>query len=400
MLHHASCQAGGMESIGHIPYDRAWIVPTDVVRRFGALILMASIRFPCASCNKMMAVSEEYAGKKVRCPHCQQVIIAVNEQTGQDPFGFVASTGPPDGAMASSSSSTPDDNPFATSGTRASTTTDSRIEAAPTPRMSRNRNAPSHLAGWLLGILAPYAIFMTVIAIWYYMKYSNAVHDHPLEMIPDLLGEYQKEIKKDGKPVVRAIKLPPADQPLPDRLTTTLGKAIRIGDIEVTPISIEYGPWTYFKKLKNREDPQKETFTSLVMRVKLRNLSTDLAFYPTDPYFDRHPKSSNEKPYTLVDVDGQMTFGGVLSYDIEVGHAERSWLQGQENDTKPLQPGETRETVFVTQPRVFESLQTAKSPAVWRIQVRRGLVPFHDREIPVSAVVGVKFAASDVRRTG
>lgn len=361
---------------------------------------MASIKFPCASCSKVMAVSEEYAGKKVRCPHCQQVVIAVSEQPGQDPFGFGQSASPLDESTATSSPDAPNDDPFTPSRMKASTTTDSLDEDVSTPRISRNRNASSHRAGWLLGILVPYAIFMTVMAIWYYMKYSNAVHDHPLEMIPDLLGEYQKEIKKDGKPVVRAIKLPPADQSLPDRLTTTLGKAIRVGDIEVTPISIEYGPWTHFKKLKNREEPQKETFTSLVMRVKLRNLSTDLAFYPTDPYFDRHPKSSNEKPYTLVDVDGQKTFGGVLSYDIEVGHAERSWLQGQENDTKPLQPGETRETVFVTQPRVFESLQTAKSPAVWRIQVRRGLVPFHDREIPVSAVVGVKFAASDVRRTG
>ena len=47
----------------------------------------------------------------------------------------------------------------------------------------------------------------------------------------------------------------------------------------------------------------------------------------------------------------------------------------------------------MTRPKdgVFDAVKKAKAPAVWRTQVRRGLIPYQDTEIPVSAVVGVSF---------
>jgi DNA-directed RNA polymerase subunit RPC12/RpoP len=37
---------------------------------------MATVNFNCDKCGKLMAVSEDHLGRRVRCPHCQQVIQA------------------------------------------------------------------------------------------------------------------------------------------------------------------------------------------------------------------------------------------------------------------------------------------------------------------------------------
>jgi hypothetical protein len=58
--------------------------------------------------------------------------------------------------------------------------------------------------------------------------------------------------------------------------------------------------------------------------------------------------------------------------------------------------------VVVTRPRdgVLAAVERGKGPAVWRIQVRRGTVPYQGTEIPVSAVIGVIFTAADVKKVG
>lgn len=37
---------------------------------------MQPIHFQCGNCGKLMAVSAEHVGQQVRCPHCQQIVIA------------------------------------------------------------------------------------------------------------------------------------------------------------------------------------------------------------------------------------------------------------------------------------------------------------------------------------
>jgi phage FluMu protein Com len=39
-------------------------------------ILMQPVQFQCGHCGKLMAVSSQHLGQQVRCPHCQQVVIA------------------------------------------------------------------------------------------------------------------------------------------------------------------------------------------------------------------------------------------------------------------------------------------------------------------------------------
>jgi hypothetical protein len=342
---------------------------------------MDVVKFPCSGCQKLMAVGPDLLGHHVRCPHCQQVIVAPAAESAAEPT---------DGG-----------DPFSFGGV-----VDSPVMAAEEASVEPTPSEPPHVAkppaarnSWLLPILVPYAAFMTIMAIVYFVKYASAVQEHPLEYIPDLLGEYQQKQTK-GKPQARNLTLPPADQDLPSRLTTSLGRPIRIGDIEVTPLSVEYRPWVGYTKPRGRPQPKKVPIKdTLVLHLRLRNVSKDLTFYPTDPYFDRDPKSSNDKPYTLVDVAGRKFYGGLIDYQTEANDTERTWLQGREDDDKPLGPGESRETVLVTRPRdaVFDAVKKSQSPAVWRVQVRRGLVLYHDTEIPVSAVIGVSFTAADVK---
>ncbi len=37
---------------------------------------MQTVNFQCGSCGNLMAVGVEYLGQQVRCPHCQQVVMA------------------------------------------------------------------------------------------------------------------------------------------------------------------------------------------------------------------------------------------------------------------------------------------------------------------------------------
>jgi hypothetical protein len=271
----------------------------------------------------------------------------------------------------------------------------------PTPPPTTVRRPPARRQSWVLPILVPYAAFMTVMALVYYFKYSDALRNHPLENIPDLLGDFQQKQSKGSQ--TRSLRLPAPDQDLPERLTTTLGRPIRVGDIEVEPLSIEYGPWSAYTKVRNRPEPKATPIKdTLVLHVRLTNLSRDLTYYPTDPYFDRRPKDEYDRPYVLIDVGGKKFFGGLIEYEPDRGNVERSWLKGQDNDDKPLGPRQSRETVLVSRPKdaVLDSVKKTKSPAVWRVQVRRGLVPYHDIEVPVAAVVGVSFTAADVKKAG
>src|SRR5437763_1257562 len=37
---------------------------------------MQTVNFRCGHCNNLMAVGTEFLGQQVRCPHCQNVVVA------------------------------------------------------------------------------------------------------------------------------------------------------------------------------------------------------------------------------------------------------------------------------------------------------------------------------------
>src|SRR5262245_46563360 len=55
-----------------------------------------TVSFQCGHCRKGMGVSTEFLGKQVRCPHCQQVVLAP-AQAPPAPVPAGAAPRPPSG---------------------------------------------------------------------------------------------------------------------------------------------------------------------------------------------------------------------------------------------------------------------------------------------------------------
>jgi hypothetical protein len=266
-----------------------------------------------------------------------------------------------------------------------------------TPRIVPSDGGRPMLA---LSLVAPYAALMTVVAATFAYKFYSSRFEHPLAVIPDLVGEYRNATtRKSG---ARSVPLPRPDQPLPANLITSLDAPLSIGQIEVTPLKIERRAWTAYSKKKKKEEPDAVPIPdTLVLTLSIKNISPDVLIYPMDPYFDRRPQDDDRAlPFTLIEVNGKAYFGGIISYEPDSGSIQREWIEGREADGQPLQPGESRDVVLVTRPSyantILEALRTGGTEATWRVHIRRGFYEFNGQEYSVAAVVGVRFTFRDI----
>jgi hypothetical protein len=268
------------------------------------------------------------------------------------------------------------------------------------PRLPADEAVKPMLA---LSLVAPYAVLMTIVAATFAYKFYSSRFEHPLAVIPDLVGEYRNASQRRAS--AHSVPLPKPDQPLPAQLITALGAPIQIGQIEVTPLKIEFRAWTAYSKQKTKVEPDAVPIKdTLVLTLRIKNVSPDVLIYPMDPYFDRRPKDGDRTlPFTLIEAGGKKYFGGVISYETDRGETEREWLEGREADGRPLQPGESREVVILTRPSyaaaIRDALEAKGSEAIWRVHLRRGLYEFNGQEFSVAAVVGVRFSLDDLNRS-
>ncbi len=144
---------------------------------------------------------------------------------------------------------------------------------------------------------------------------------------------------------------------------------------------------------------------ALVMHLRLKNVSRDIDFSPTDPFFDRYydRRSRSAKPYMLLDFAGHKYYGGPIDFlATDWKQVKRKYIAGQDNDDKPLPPGEERETVICSDPSDQAAAMALKDlgandPITWRVQLRHGLTEFQGKEYSVTGVVGVRFMAADIK---
>jgi hypothetical protein len=345
-----------------------------------------------------MAVHDEHLGRRVRCPHCPHVVTApadgaTGEAFAADDAELFAIPSEGDGAAG-------DEAKRALPSPNGASTGSEPDASLPEPLPARSA-ADRPRAHWFAAFIVPYAICTTVLAIYFYIQYRGATSLHPLELIPDVLGEFKNTTTRDGAQVVR---LPPPDAELPAHLKTALGRPITVGQVEVTPLRVEQRPVVAYRRDQPGAEPEtiRAKRDSLILHVRLKNVSRDVSFHPTDPFFDRCPRDAADRPYTLVEVGPQKFYGGVMEYHPRSDRTGREWLRGQEDDAKPLPPGETRETILATHPSdpVVDAVRRHAGPAVWRVHVRRGLTRFRGRDVPVTAVIGVEFAAADIVKPG
>src|SRR5206468_2604638 len=149
--------------------------------------------------------------------------------------------------------------------------------------------------------------------------------------------------------------------------------------------------------VKGQTTEQPTQYPAFVLTMSIKNTS-DVDIFPMDPAFTRKGDDF-DKPITRLVVNKQTVFaGGQIVWPLDDKYKKRREVQ-QENDYVPLKPNETREYVVFTEasPAVVKAVESAQDPLQWRVEVRRAPVEFRGKEIPVTAIVGVDFKASEVK---
>ena len=164
--------------------------------------------------------------------------------------------------------------------------------------------------------------------------------------------------------------------------------------VEVRRLEIKTAPKGGGRPVENR------TGEAVVLTLKIRNTSDDLTLYPMDPAFTRlfTGTTGEAKPGTALEVGKQVYRGGAIAWPWS-DRIAREYEAAQEADATPLKPRESREYVVFTapDPKIVREVRATAEPLLWRVQVRRGLIPVKGKDVPVTAIIGVEFRSADVQ---
>jgi len=166
-------------------------------------------------------------------------------------------------------------------------------------------------------------------------------------------------------------------RPLPREHVTTLGKAVRLGQIEATPLAVTSGPVVLERNFQGRErKPGGDN--ALKLRLRLKNVSADAVLAPLDEAFVRDRPRADPDSFIETSVGGPT----VTQFPLAV---ESEWsIVGQE--FRDLKPGEVLETLIVSAP---DALARKTPEMTWRVRLRTDLNHTDD--------LGVRFRDSDIK---
>ncbi|MBL8865950.1 MAG: hypothetical protein JNK93_10375 [Planctomycetia bacterium] len=264
--------------------------------------------------------------------------------------------------------------------------------APPAPRPSAARPPlvrPDRRSRYFWPLVA-YAVAVTLVAAAGWLRPAP----HPFAAIPDFFGQYHAADRKK----VSALPVD-LNRPFPNELTVKLGGKLLVGDLEFEPLAIEERRTRWEVK---GDGGRARDIECLVLTARITNRSTR-PFHPFDPAFNRYAAPNDPAPLTAV-VVGEDTFpGGPIPWPFV--HGGREFIRGQEADESPLEPGQQRTTTLPAidgekGKRLLARLKASKAPALWRVHVRRGFTTYAGETVPVSALVGVEFDASQIKKAG
>ena len=266
-----------------------------------------------------------------------------------------------------------------------------------TARGSRERDAAETGGKFktLALVLAAYSLVVTALAVYglFFKPTEKLDPGHPLSTIPDNFGEFDPATRKK----VTQLKVD-VDAPLPENLKAALSGKIEVGQLRIEPIGVESRKLVLFEEPKSGGTPGRtETRTpALVLNLRVKNTSPDLVVFPLDPAFNR--RAAADKVGTQLVVGKQVFRGGPIPWPFPAG-TKRRYEEKQEGDATPLRPGETRDYVVCTNydPLILRAVKQSGDTLLWRVQVRRGVVALKGKDVPVTAIIGVEFKASDVK---
>ena len=327
---------------------------------------MQKVTFNCGQCGGQMAVGAEHLGTQVTCPLCQAVITAPVSPPGPDDRESIFSSAESSDDLFGAPKPAPviEPPPPARIEQPGWQSTVSEPTAQPTVTVPARRRS-SKLVPIVLILLVPYSIVSTAFIAWLlYNQKRNQTES--LERMFD-------PAPKDGGPRLRVKH----DSDLPAKLRTSLAKAIRIGDIEVTPLKV----------LLNDSD-------DLTLSAKMKNVSENTIFNPFPDAFLKNTGSGMNavRPYTFLESGTEKIYGGFVTWQREPqGKAFDGVLQPQEEMVVTLS------TMSQQRPQVRRLMQRSGGH-VWRLHVRRGFVEVRGEPRSATAVIGVEFSTSAVSK--
>jgi hypothetical protein len=238
------------------------------------------------------------------------------------------------------------------------------------PAWEPTRREPSRLVVWL----GSYASAMTLACAWLWWHGRRAepvAHESPTSEALAVAGVGQRES--------HSAKVAPAP-PIPADRITALGRPLRVGSLEFTPVAVRVGRVELeHKGLDGSYEMRDGGEGALLLQVRLRNLSDDESFAPLDEAFVREPDRG--LPESFLESPG-----GERIYMYRLPQASEWSIVGQAFDA--LRPGETRETLLVSDEAAWSRMVGAM---VWRLRLRSGADPGR------SELVGVRVEPGQVQ---
>jgi hypothetical protein len=208
---------------------------------------------------------------------------------------------------------------------------------------------------WPLVLLASYASAATLALLWWVILprifSKSAVDNFKPDAPPAVVGTRRGDHSKQVEPAATI----PADR------ITTLGKPLKVGSLEITPLDVNRTNVTLGRKsLIGKSETRSGGIGALALRVRLKNTSNNTVFAPLDESFLRDRDDGRSESFVELD-NGER----VYLYPLPI---ESEWsIVGQA--FPDLRPGEVKESKVIS----AAEFPASAPNSTWRIKVRTGV---------------------------
>jgi hypothetical protein len=275
-------------------------------------------------------------------------------------------------------------------------------------RTAREPAAATPAFAWIILI---YAALMTIAAGFFGFQYFTSDSnkgDHPFKAMPDVIREFDPAKKRQ----VSFKGMPDPKQEVPVDLRVKLGEQLTVGDLNVVPTSVDRHNFMCATRYLDKDEKTRPVGKrdGLVMKLRVKNISSDTIFAPNDPAFNRAADPNQPAPYTALQIQRNF-FHGPFNWPPDP-RVTKEFVVGYEIDEKPLGPGEECDTwvtvapwgIRTTSVDVIDALEKLKPEdrLLWRVQLRRGIVKAkgaggEDMDVSATTVIGVEFRVDQIR---
>ncbi len=221
---------------------------------------------------------------------------------------------------------------------------------------------------WFSLLLLTYASVLTLVLTW--MVWTGRVFHREEPVLANNTHASANPVVKSSEP--RKTQALPALSP---QNIAALHATIQVGELEVTPVAIAVTPVDRLRSI-DPNDVRREESPSLVLTLRLTNVSSALTFAPIERAFVRDQFSPLDR--CLIETSDGARIGPFPLAD------DSEWsILGQEFPV--LKPGESAQTIIASEPGAADRV---RDQATWRMRVRIG--PYR------SDMIGVHFTKADL----